>query len=70
MTHHKFPSWRYGPGGEAAVFESEDDVPKGWHDHPSKHEKSSKPAPAEPPVKPEAPAAKRGRKPKTAPLDL
>lgn len=33
----KFPSWRYGPKGEAAVFESEADVPKGWEDHPSKH---------------------------------
>jgi len=27
-----WPSWRYGPKGEAAVFESEADVPKGWKD--------------------------------------
>ena len=27
-----WPSWRYGPKGEAAIFESEDDVPKGWKD--------------------------------------
>ncbi len=31
-----FPSWRYGPKGQAAVFQSEDDVPAGWEDHPSK----------------------------------
>lgn len=33
-----WPSWRYGPGGKAAVFESETDVPDGWTDHPSKVE--------------------------------
>lgn len=64
MTN-KWPAWRYGPGGKAAIFESEDDVPKDWVDHPSKAEK-----------KPEAksedsPPAKRGRKPKVeTPLDL
>ena len=31
-----FPSFRYGPDGAAAVFDSADDVPKGWFDHPSK----------------------------------
>jgi hypothetical protein len=31
-----FPAWRYGPKGEAEVFQSEADVPKGWVDHPSK----------------------------------
>lgn len=31
-----FPSWRYGPDGEAAIFDDEDDVPAGWVDHPSK----------------------------------
>lgn len=31
-----WPSWRYGPKGQEAVFESEADVPKGWVDHPSK----------------------------------
>lgn len=29
-----FPSWRYGPDGESGVFNSADDVPKGWKDHP------------------------------------
>jgi hypothetical protein len=27
-----WPSWRYGPNGEAQVFESASDVPKGWKD--------------------------------------
>lgn len=28
----KFPGWRFGPQGEARVFQSEADVPKGWTD--------------------------------------
>ena len=31
-----WPSWRYGPGGAAAIFERPEDVPEGWEDHPSK----------------------------------
>lgn len=31
-----WPSYRYGPNGESRVFEREEDVPGGWHDHPSK----------------------------------
>jgi hypothetical protein len=31
-----FPSFRYGPDGQSAVFHSEKDVPDGWFDHPSK----------------------------------
>lgn len=31
-----WPSWRYGPNNQSAVFASEDDVPAGWVDHPSK----------------------------------
>ena len=27
-----WPSWRYGPNGEAAIFQDEADVPKGWKD--------------------------------------
>lgn len=30
-----WPSWRYGPGGQAKVFEREEDVPAGWVDHPA-----------------------------------
>jgi len=25
-----WPSWRYGPNGESAIFEKESDVPYGW----------------------------------------
>jgi hypothetical protein len=64
MKHHPWPSWRYGPNGEADIFESEADVPAGWHDHPSKHETKSKP------IKQED-APKRGRPAKIdKPLDL
>lgn len=31
-----FPSVRYGPDGQSAVFECSKDVPSGWFDHPSK----------------------------------
>lgn len=30
-----FPSFRYGPDGQSAVFHSSADVPKGWFEHPS-----------------------------------
>lgn len=32
-----WPSWRYGPKGEADIFERPEDVPVGWFDHPSMH---------------------------------
>jgi len=32
----KYPSFRYGPGGKAEVFQSAEEVPPGWVDHPSK----------------------------------
>lgn len=31
-----WPSWRYGPSGEAQIFQREADVPKGWVDSPGK----------------------------------
>jgi hypothetical protein len=31
-----FPSWRYGPDGQAMICQSAADVPEGWSDHPSK----------------------------------
>jgi hypothetical protein len=36
-----WPSWRYGPNGEAEIFESEDQVPEGWLDHPAKFDTNS-----------------------------
>ncbi len=32
-----WPSWRYGPNGEAAIFQNAAEVPAGWKDHPKKH---------------------------------
>lgn len=26
----RWPSWRFGPSGESAIFECEEDVPFGW----------------------------------------
>lgn len=31
-----WPSCRYGPNGQSAIFNSEDEVPAGWVDHPAK----------------------------------
>lgn len=44
-VYQAWPSWRYGPNGEAEIFEDEDQVPEGWLDHPSKF-KAAAPAPA------------------------
>lgn len=29
-----WPAWRYGPNGEAEIFQLPDDVPAGWTDIP------------------------------------
>lgn len=49
-----WPSWRYGPNGTAAIFESEDKVPVGWEDHPGKVRDPERPPPPppDPPVLP------------------
>lgn len=46
-----WPSWRYGPNGEAKIFHREEDVPAGWKDTPS--------AVFEPPAPPPPPAMDR-----------
>lgn len=46
MAETTFPSWFYGPDGQAAVFDDADSVPAGWQDHPSKVK--AKPAKAKP----------------------
>jgi hypothetical protein len=38
-----FPSWRYGPNGEAMICETADDVPKGWKDRPQAVEQVAEP---------------------------
>lgn len=35
-----WPAWHYGPNGESQIFQSEDEVPAGWEDHPSKHDQA------------------------------
>ena len=30
----RWPSWRYGPGGQSAIFQKEEDVPEGWTKKP------------------------------------
>lgn len=36
-----WPSWRYGPNGASGVFNSADEVPKGWKDHPGAFDESA-----------------------------
>ena len=41
-----WPSWRYGPDGQEQIFQSAEEVPEGWVDHPNKLGKpESAPAP-------------------------
>lgn len=30
-----WPAWRYGPGGVGEIFQTPEDVPEGWTDHPT-----------------------------------
>lgn len=32
--HQAWPSWRYGPNGQSAVFNGPDEVPEGWGEIP------------------------------------
>lgn len=34
MPDWKWPSWRYGPEGQSAIFQKEEDVPEGWTKRP------------------------------------
>ena len=36
MNFGEWPAWRYGPDGQAEVFQREEDVPYGWVDRPGK----------------------------------
>lgn len=33
--HTTFPAYFYGPEGQSAIFDSAEEVPSGWADHPS-----------------------------------
>lgn len=34
--YQPWPSWRFGPNGQKAIFQSEEEVPDGWTDSPHK----------------------------------
>ena len=64
----KFPTWAYGPGGQADIFHREEDIPAGWVDHPSKVEdKAAKPAKAPEPAKQPAKAPEPAKTAETPP---
>lgn len=44
MEDNKFPQWAHGPDGQSGVFNSAEEIPAGWVDHPSKV-KGAAPAP-------------------------
>lgn len=56
-TYQAWPSWRYGPNGEAEIFQCEEQVPAGWVDDPNKIGEKVE-------VAPEADKPRRGRPPK------
>lgn len=47
---HEFPKWAYGPGGQSGVFNSEDEIPAGFVDHPSKLKDYVEPASVQTPT--------------------
>jgi len=64
MSKQEWPSWRYGPKGAADIFNSEDEVPEGWQDHPSKVDGNiddPEPEKAEEPVEQETDKVERER---------
>lgn len=46
----QWPSWYYGPDGEAKIFQREEDVPQGWKNtpYPPAPEKAPEPVPTGP----------------------
>lgn len=32
---NSWPAWFYGPGGVGEIFDSAEEVPDGWADHPN-----------------------------------
>lgn len=51
-TKRDGPAWFYGPNGESNVFQPDETIPAGWHDHPSKVA-PSKAKPGDPDLNPE-----------------
>lgn len=46
----KFPGFRYGPNGEAQIFDRAEDVPEGWTDNPNDFKTSNEAVVDEVPV--------------------
>ncbi len=65
MAKVSWPAWRYGPGGQARIFQEESEVPDGWVDSQVEaarlDEEAAKPTPK--------PKVRRGRKPKAKAKD-
>lgn len=69
--HKDWPAWRYGPAGEAEIFNSPGEVPEGWTDQSPKAVKADavkpqKVAPRPAPVAPKATAPAAPVAPKAA----
>lgn len=62
MTIVRFPGWRYGPNGEAQIFQTEADVPKGWTDNPNDFKEPATVTDPEPAVEAPVTHKKRGHK--------
>lgn len=60
----KLPCWRYGPNGEAQIFETMEDIPEGWTDNPNNFKTSSEAVVGKEPVPADDSAA-----PATAPVE-
>lgn len=43
----EYPKWMYGPNDESRIFQRDEQIPKGWEDHPEKVGKSP-PKPSKP----------------------
>lgn len=48
--HPEYPKWAYGPGGKSGIFNSAEEIPAGYVDHPSKLDDFVEPAAVETPV--------------------
>lgn len=42
----RWPSWRYGPAGQSAIFQCEEDIPEGWTRKPDEAPEIYVPRPA------------------------
>lgn len=55
----QFPGYRFGPNGESAIFNHEDEVPEGWTNNPNDHGNK----PRDPAIPPQPPAPSQPQPP-------